>query len=50
MIALGGQRDRSAIFAALSARVQNSPEWGMAAALAEVVKIARFRLDDLIGP
>jgi 2-oxo-4-hydroxy-4-carboxy-5-ureidoimidazoline decarboxylase len=50
IIAVRGQRDRSAIFAALSARVQNSPEREMAAALAEVVKIARFRLDDLIGP
>jgi 2-oxo-4-hydroxy-4-carboxy-5-ureidoimidazoline decarboxylase len=48
IIAVRGQRDRAAILTALSRRVQHSPEQEMAAALAEVAKIARFRLDDLI--
>jgi 2-oxo-4-hydroxy-4-carboxy-5-ureidoimidazoline decarboxylase len=48
IIAVRGQRDRTAILAALSARLKHSPELEMAAALAEVAKIARFRLDDLI--
>ncbi len=48
IIAVRGQRDRAAILAALTSRVQNSPEQEMAASLAEVAKIARFRLDDLI--
>lgn len=50
IIAVRGQRDRAAILAALTARVRHSPDEEMAAALAEVAKIARFRLDDLIGP
>jgi 2-oxo-4-hydroxy-4-carboxy-5-ureidoimidazoline decarboxylase len=49
IIAVRGQRDRAAILAALSIRVQHSPEVERAAALAEVAKIARFRLDDLIA-
>ena len=48
IIAVRGQRDRTAILAALTARVQNAPEREMATSLAEVAKIARFRLDDLI--
>jgi 2-oxo-4-hydroxy-4-carboxy-5-ureidoimidazoline decarboxylase len=48
IVAVRGQRDRAAILAALSARIRNDPEREMAAALAEVAKIARFRLDDLI--
>ena len=48
IIAVRGQRDRAAILAALSQRIQHSPAQEMAAALAEVAKIARFRLDDLI--
>jgi 2-oxo-4-hydroxy-4-carboxy-5-ureidoimidazoline decarboxylase len=48
IIAVRGQRDRAAIFAALTLRNENSPEQEMAASLAEVTKIARFRLDDLI--
>ena len=48
IIAVRGQRDRAAILAALSSRIQNSPEQEMATSLAEVAKIARFRLDDLI--
>jgi 2-oxo-4-hydroxy-4-carboxy-5-ureidoimidazoline decarboxylase len=50
IIAVRGQRDRAAILAALSTRIQHSPEQEMAASLAEVAKIARFRLDDLIMP
>jgi 2-oxo-4-hydroxy-4-carboxy-5-ureidoimidazoline decarboxylase len=50
IIAVRGQRDRAAILAALSARLQNSPDQERTAALAEVAKIARFRLDDLIMP
>jgi 2-oxo-4-hydroxy-4-carboxy-5-ureidoimidazoline decarboxylase len=50
IIAVRGQRDRAAILAALSARIQNSPEREIATALGEVAKIARFRLDDLIMP
>jgi 2-oxo-4-hydroxy-4-carboxy-5-ureidoimidazoline decarboxylase len=50
IIAVRGQRDRAAILAALSARLANSPEQEMVASLAEVSKIARFRLDDLIRP
>lgn len=48
IIAVRGQRDRAAILAALAARVQNSLEQEITAALSEVAKIARFRLDDLI--
>jgi len=48
IIAVRGQRDRAAILAALSVRLQHSPEQERVAALAEVAKIARFRLDDLI--
>jgi len=48
IIAVRGARDRTAILAALAKRVQNSHETELAAALAEVAKIARFRLDDLI--
>jgi 2-oxo-4-hydroxy-4-carboxy-5-ureidoimidazoline decarboxylase len=50
IIAVRGQRDRAAILAALSARLANSPDQEREAALAEVAKIARFRLDDLIMP
>jgi 2-oxo-4-hydroxy-4-carboxy-5-ureidoimidazoline decarboxylase len=50
IIAVRGQRDRAAILAALSARLRNSPDQERAAALAEVTKITRFRLDDLIVP
>ena len=50
IIAVRGQRDRAAILAALSKRIQHSPEQEMTAALAEVAKISRFRLDDLIMP
>jgi 2-oxo-4-hydroxy-4-carboxy-5-ureidoimidazoline decarboxylase len=48
IIAVRGQRDRTAILAALSARIRHSPDEELALALAEVAKIARFRLDDLI--
>jgi 2-oxo-4-hydroxy-4-carboxy-5-ureidoimidazoline decarboxylase len=48
IIAVRGQRDRAAILAALSIRMRHDPERELATALAEVAKIARFRLDDLI--
>ena len=48
IIAVRGQRDRTAILAALSARLKHTPEEELAAALAEVAKITRFRLNDLI--
>jgi 2-oxo-4-hydroxy-4-carboxy-5-ureidoimidazoline decarboxylase len=48
IIAVRGQRDRAAIRIALSDRIGHTPEQEMAAALAEVAKITRFRLDDLI--
>ena len=52
IIAVRGQRDRVAIREALAKRVTHSREQEQATALAEVAKIARFRLDDLIeeGP
>jgi 2-oxo-4-hydroxy-4-carboxy-5-ureidoimidazoline decarboxylase len=50
IIAVRGQRDRAAILAALSSRLRNSPDREQTTALAEVAKIARFRLDDLIMP
>jgi 2-oxo-4-hydroxy-4-carboxy-5-ureidoimidazoline decarboxylase len=48
IIAVRGQRDRAAILAALVARLEHDAPAEQAAALAEVAKIARFRLDDLI--
>jgi OHCU decarboxylase len=48
IIAVRGQRDRAAILAALSRRFEQSPEAERETALAEVVKIAAFRLDALI--
>jgi 2-oxo-4-hydroxy-4-carboxy-5-ureidoimidazoline decarboxylase len=45
IIAVKGQRDRSAILAALDRRLGHSPDEEIATALAEVAKIARFRLD-----
>jgi 2-oxo-4-hydroxy-4-carboxy-5-ureidoimidazoline decarboxylase len=48
IIAVRGQRDRAAIVAAMSARLAHSANQEMTVALAEVAKIARFRLDDLI--
>jgi OHCU decarboxylase len=49
IIAVRGQRDRAAILAALEARLAHDAAQEQAAALAEVAKIARFRLDDLIA-
>lgn len=49
IIAVRGQRDRAAILAALTARLAHDAPTEQAAALAEVAKIARFRLDDLIS-
>jgi OHCU decarboxylase len=49
IIAVRGQRDRAAILAALTERLAHDAPTEQAAALAEVAKIARFRLDDLIA-
>ncbi len=49
IIAVRGQRDRAAILAALVARLEHDAPIEQATALAEVAKIARFRLDDLIA-
>jgi 2-oxo-4-hydroxy-4-carboxy-5-ureidoimidazoline decarboxylase len=48
IIAVRGQKDRLAILEALLARLEHAPEVEQRAALAEVGKITRFRLDDLI--
>jgi 2-oxo-4-hydroxy-4-carboxy-5-ureidoimidazoline decarboxylase len=48
IIAVRGQRDRSAILAALERRTANSEPDEIDTALAEVAKIAWFRLSDLI--
>jgi 2-oxo-4-hydroxy-4-carboxy-5-ureidoimidazoline decarboxylase len=49
IIAVRGQRDRGTILAALSQRVVHTQDQERSAALAEVAKIARFRLEDLIA-
>jgi 2-oxo-4-hydroxy-4-carboxy-5-ureidoimidazoline decarboxylase len=49
IIAVRGQRDRAAILAALKTRMGHDAEQERVAALAEIAKIARFRLDDLMG-
>lgn len=49
IIAVRGQRDREAIMAALQTRLGHAPAEEAAAALAEVAKIARFRLDDMVA-
>jgi 2-oxo-4-hydroxy-4-carboxy-5-ureidoimidazoline decarboxylase len=48
IIAVKGQRDRAAVLAALSRRFDSTPDAERQTALAEVVKIAGFRLDALI--
>ncbi len=48
IIAVRGQRDITAILDAITQRLQAEPEKEHFAALNEVAKIARFRLDDLI--
>ena len=48
IIAVKGQRDRAAILAALTRRFESTQDAEQQAALAEVVKIAGFRLDALI--
>ena len=48
IIAVKGQRDRGAILAALRRRFEATPQAERQAALAEVVKIAGFRLDALV--
>ncbi len=50
IIAVRGQRDRAAILQVLQHRLGNGVEVERATALAEIAKIARFRLDDLVGP
>jgi 2-oxo-4-hydroxy-4-carboxy-5-ureidoimidazoline decarboxylase len=50
IIAVRGQRDRAAILAALEARTNNSEKEEIDTAIAEVAKIAWFRLSDLIEP
>jgi OHCU decarboxylase len=49
IIAVRGQRDRAAILAALERRLQNPAETERDTALAEVAKIANFRLQDLLA-
>lgn len=49
IIAVRGQRDRAAILAAMTARVGHTPEQERRTALAEVAKIAGFRLTDKIA-
>jgi 2-oxo-4-hydroxy-4-carboxy-5-ureidoimidazoline decarboxylase len=48
IIAVRGQRDRAAILAALTRRFDATPDAERQTALAEVMKIASFRLDALI--
>jgi 2-oxo-4-hydroxy-4-carboxy-5-ureidoimidazoline decarboxylase len=48
IIAVRGQRDRAAILAAMTRRFDAEPEEERETALAEVVKIAGFRLNALI--
>jgi 2-oxo-4-hydroxy-4-carboxy-5-ureidoimidazoline decarboxylase len=50
IIAVRGQRDRAAILAALEARTNNGEKEEIDTAIAEVAKIAWFRLSDLIEP
>jgi 2-oxo-4-hydroxy-4-carboxy-5-ureidoimidazoline decarboxylase len=50
IIAVRGQRDRAAILAALEARTDNGEKEEIDTAIAEVAKIAWFRLSDLIEP
>lgn len=48
IIAVRGQRDRAAIRAALARRLAHTADEELAAALAQVDQIARYRLEDLI--
>ena len=48
IIAVRAQRDRAAIRRAVSARMHHDPNQERATALAEIGRIARFRLEDLI--
>jgi 2-oxo-4-hydroxy-4-carboxy-5-ureidoimidazoline decarboxylase len=50
IIAVRGQRDPAAILAALEARTNNSEKEEIDTAIAEVAKIAWFRMSDLIEP
>lgn len=49
IIAVRGQRDRAAILRAIDTRTENSESQEIETAIAEVAKIAWFRLSDLIA-
>ncbi len=49
IVAVRGQRDLTAILRTLEARLANEPDAELRVALAEVCKIARFRLEDLVA-
>jgi 2-oxo-4-hydroxy-4-carboxy-5-ureidoimidazoline decarboxylase len=49
IIAVRGQRDRQAILRAIETRLGNTQAGEIDAAIAEVAKIAWFRLSDLVG-
>ncbi len=49
IIAVRGQRDRSTILHAMAKRLENSQEAERRTALGEVARIARFRLENLLG-
>lgn len=48
IIAVRGQRDASAILAAMHRRLENTREAEVGTAFAEVARIARFRLEDIV--
>ena len=50
IIAVRGQRDASAILDAMHRRLENTTEAEIETAFAEVARIARFRLDDIVEP
>ncbi len=50
IVAVRGERDAATILAALRQRLGNPPEAEREAALLEVLKIARYRLEDLVEP
>ncbi len=50
IIAVRGQRDPAAILAAMQRRLASTPAQEFETAFAEVARIARYRLDDLVAP
>ncbi|WP_428374707.1 2-oxo-4-hydroxy-4-carboxy-5-ureidoimidazoline decarboxylase [Lichenicoccus sp.] len=50
IIAVRGQRDPSAILAAMQRRLANAPDQEYETAFGEVARIARYRLDDIVAP